>query len=258
MSAVSRPTIGITASLETVTSGPWVEPSAVVPIHYCEAVQRAGGRAVLLVPDPADAAEPDEILDLVRRGAHHGRGGRRRPVALRRASAIPRTHPVTPLRDEFELALVHAAEARDLPLLGICRGMEVLNVAHGGTLEQHLPDVVGHDGHAAHARRVRPAPRAPGARLAGRPRGRAPSAPRCAASTTRACARWGRGCGRRRGRIWRTASSRASSAGPRVRPRRALASRGGRDKPGHRRARRGCKKAAIAHKTGLTSVLTPP
>ena len=58
------------------------------------------------------------------------------------------THPVAPLRDEFELALVHAAEARDMPLLGICRGMEVLNVAHGGTLEQHLPDAVGHDDHA--------------------------------------------------------------------------------------------------------------
>jgi putative glutamine amidotransferase len=144
---VSRPTIGITASLETVTSGPWVELSAVVPIHYCEAVQRAGGRTVLLVPDPADAAEPDEILDLVDGVLITGAAGDVDPSRYG-AEPHPETHPVTPLRDEFELALVHAAEARDMPLLGICRGMELLNVAHGGTLEQHLPDVVGHDGHA--------------------------------------------------------------------------------------------------------------
>jgi putative glutamine amidotransferase len=144
---VSRPTIGITASLETVTSGPWVELSAVVPIHYCEAVQRAGGRAVLLVPDPADAAEPDEILDLVDGVLITGAAGDVDPSRYG-AEPHPETHPVEPLRDEFELSLVHAASARDMPLLGICRGMEVLNVAHGGTLEQHLPDVIGHTDHA--------------------------------------------------------------------------------------------------------------
>jgi putative glutamine amidotransferase len=144
---VSRPTIGITASLETVTSGPWVEASAVVPIHYCEAVQRAGGRAVLLVPDPADAAEPQELLDLVDAVLVTGAAGDVDPARYG-AERHPATQPVSPVRDDFELALVHAAEARDLPLLGICRGMEVLNVAHGGTLEQHLPDAVGHDAHA--------------------------------------------------------------------------------------------------------------
>ena len=130
-----------------MTSGPWVEPSAVVPIHYGEAVQRAGGRAVLLVPDPADAAEPDEILDLVDGVLITGAAGDVDPSRYG-AQPHPETHPVEPLRDEFELSLVHAAAARDMPLLGICRGMEVLNVAHGGTLEQHLPDVVGHTDHA--------------------------------------------------------------------------------------------------------------
>jgi len=144
---VSRPTIGITASLETVTSGPWVDPSAVVPIHYCESVQRAGGRAVLLVPDPVDAAEPDEILDLVDAVLITGAAGNVDPARYD-ATPHPETHPVAPVRDDFELALVHAAEARDLPLLGICRGMEVFNVAHRGTLEQHLPDTVGHTRHA--------------------------------------------------------------------------------------------------------------
>ncbi len=144
---MSRPTIGITASLETVTSGPWTEPSAVVPIHYCEAVQRAGGRAVLLVPDPADAADPEGVLDLIDGVLITGAAGDVDPSRYG-AERHLETHPVTPLRDDFELALVHAAEARDRPLLGICRGMEVLNVAHGGTLEQHLPDAVGHDAHA--------------------------------------------------------------------------------------------------------------
>ena len=144
---MSRPTIGITASLESVTSGPWVEPSAVVPIHYCEAVQRAGGRAVLLVPDASDAADPGEILDLVDAVLVTGAAGDVDPARYG-AERHPETHPVAPLRDDFEFALVHAAEARDMPLLGICRGMEVFNVAHGGTLEQHLPDALGTDAHS--------------------------------------------------------------------------------------------------------------
>jgi putative glutamine amidotransferase len=144
---VSRPTIGITASLETVTSGPWVEPSAVVPIHYCEAVQRAGGRAVLLVPDAGDAADPGDLLELVDGVLITGAAGDVDPMRYG-AERHRETQTVAPVRDDFELALVQAAEALDLPLLGICRGMEVLNVAHGGTLEQHLPDVVGHTDHA--------------------------------------------------------------------------------------------------------------
>jgi putative glutamine amidotransferase len=144
---VSRPTIGITASVETVIFGPWVDPSAVVPVPYSESVQRAGGRAVLLVPDSADAAEPAELLELVDGVIVTGAAGDVDPARYG-AERHPETHPVAPLRDEFELALVRAAEARDLPLLGICRGMEVLNVAHGGSLDQHLPDTVGHETHA--------------------------------------------------------------------------------------------------------------
>lgn len=144
---MSRPTIGITASLETVTSGPWVDASAVVPVHYCEAVQRAGGRAVLLVPDPRDAAAPGELLDLVDGILVTGAAGDIDPA---RYGGSPHTEtvPVAALRDDFELALVRAATERDVPVLGICRGMHVVNVAHGGTLEQHLPDAVGHDRHA--------------------------------------------------------------------------------------------------------------
>jgi putative glutamine amidotransferase len=145
---VSRPTIGITASLETVTSGPWVEPSALVPVHYCEAVQAAGGRAVLVVPDPQDAADPTDVLDLVDGLLVTGAAGDLDPDRYGDSERHAETHPVVGLRDDFELALVRGAEARDLPLLGICRGMQVVNVAHGGSLEQHLPDVVGHERHA--------------------------------------------------------------------------------------------------------------
>ncbi len=144
---MSRPTIGITASLDTVTSGPWVEESAVVPIHYCQAVQRAGGRPVLLVPDERDAQDPSELLDLVDAVLITGAAGDIDPARYGQPPS-PFTHPVPSVRDEFELALVRAAGESELPLLGVCRGMQVINVAHGGTLEQHLPDLVGHESHA--------------------------------------------------------------------------------------------------------------
>jgi len=144
---VTRPTIGITASLETVTSGEWVEDSAAVPINYVDAVRRAGGRAVLLVPDPDDARDPAAVLDLVDGVVVTGAAGDVDPARYG-AAPDPATHPVAPVRDDYELALVRAAEERGVPVLGICRGMQVVNVAHGGTLVQHLPDVVGHDRHA--------------------------------------------------------------------------------------------------------------
>jgi putative glutamine amidotransferase len=168
---VSRPTIGITASLDTVTSGPWVEESAVVPIHYTRAVQRAGGRPVLLVPDERDAADPGELLDLVDGVIVTGAAGDVDPARYGEQPG-PHTHPVPAVRDEFEIALVRAAGERDLPLLGICRGMQVLNVAHGGSLEQHLPDLVGHETHAMEpgtfgGHRVRVAPGSAAARAVG-------------------------------------------------------------------------------------------
>ena len=142
-----RPTIGITASQETVTAGPWVEESALVPVHYVQAVQRAGGRAILLAPDAEDAAEPSGVLELVDGVIVTGAAGDVDPA---RYGAEPHaeTRPVAGTRDDYELALVRAAGDRGVPLLGICRGMQVVNVAHGGTLVQHLPDALGHARHA--------------------------------------------------------------------------------------------------------------
>ncbi len=142
-----RPTIGITAALETVASGGWVEDSAVVPILYVRAVQRAGGRAILLAPDPDDAADPAAVLDLVDGVVVTGAAGDVDPAHYG-ARPHPATSPVASVRDDYELALVRAAAERGTPLLGICRGMQVVNVAHGGTLVQHLPDAVGHERHA--------------------------------------------------------------------------------------------------------------
>jgi putative glutamine amidotransferase len=141
-----RPTIAITCSVGDIRSGEWDEHAAYSPIAYVRSVQRAGARAILLVADEEDAADPRELLERIDGVIISGGGS---DVAPRRYSQPP--HPATaaeePGRDDFELALARAARERDLPLLGICRGMQLLNVAYGGTLHQHLPDTLGHDEH---------------------------------------------------------------------------------------------------------------
>ena len=147
MNGESRPTIGITAATEDVSYGVWSDvPAVVSPASYVRAVQRAGGRAVLLLPDPEDAEDPERLLDLIDALIVTGGAGDVDP-ALYNQEAHPETGPVQEERDAYELALVRAAIERRMPVLGICRGMQVLNVAYGGGIEQHLPDVVGHEDH---------------------------------------------------------------------------------------------------------------
>jgi putative glutamine amidotransferase len=112
---------------------------------YVQAIQRAGAIAVLLPPDPELTVDPDEILDRV--DALLLAGGSDVDPANYGQVCHPETVGLVPARDEFELALITRAIERDMPALGICRGMQVLNIARGGTLIQHVPDVVAHDAH---------------------------------------------------------------------------------------------------------------
>lgn len=137
-----RPIIGITSYAEEARWGVWSVPAALIPLAYVQAVERAGGRP-LLVPPSSDGI--DETL-----GALDGllfSGGSDLDPDLYGAVAHPETNGIRLERDRAELALLEAALARDLPVLAVCRGSQVLNVARGGDLVQHLPEVVGDEKH---------------------------------------------------------------------------------------------------------------
>jgi len=141
--AASAPLIGVTTYLEQAQSGVWDVRASFLPKVYIDAVTDAGGIAVLLPPQPADDTVARTVL-----GALDGlivSGGadvdpRRYGQSPHERTGAPRTD-----RDEWEDLLLGAAVELELPFLGICRGAQMLNVALGGTLVQHLPDVVGSD-----------------------------------------------------------------------------------------------------------------
>jgi len=112
---------------------------------YPAAVQRAGALALVLPPDDAVVESPDLLLDRV--DGLLLAGGADVDPASYGAAPHPETGLVWPERDRFEIALAVRAIDRGLPVLGACRGMQILNVARGGTLQQHLPDVIGSDRH---------------------------------------------------------------------------------------------------------------
>jgi len=113
-----------------------------VPTDYVRAVVRAGGRPLLVPPSEDGVAETLEVLD----GLVFSGGSDLDPATYGH-EPHPETKGVVEERDRAELALLEAALARDMPVLAVCRGSQVLNVALGGDLVQHLPDVVGHDEH---------------------------------------------------------------------------------------------------------------
>ncbi|MZF90673.1 gamma-glutamyl-gamma-aminobutyrate hydrolase family protein [Streptomyces sp. SID5643] len=136
---MARPLIGVSTYLESGARwGVWELEAALLPVGYPRLVQRAGGLAAMLPPDdPERATEAVARLD----GLVIAGGPDVEPVRYG-AEREERTGPPAPDRDAWELALIDAALAAGVPLLGICRGMQLLNVALGGTLVQHI------DGHA--------------------------------------------------------------------------------------------------------------
>jgi putative glutamine amidotransferase len=142
---MARLAIGICTPLERARWGEWDLDAFLLPRSYVDAVHRAGALALLLAPDPALAEDPDEALDRID-GLMLAGGGDLDPATYG-AQPHPETIGSVPERDAFEVALVHRALQRDMPVLGICRGMQVMNVACGGTLHQHLPELLGHDEH---------------------------------------------------------------------------------------------------------------
>jgi putative glutamine amidotransferase len=137
-----RPIIGITSYAEEARWGVWDLPTALAPLAYVQAVEAAGGRP-LVVPPSLEGLE--ETLDVLNGIVFSG--GSDLDPDLYGAEAHPETIGIRSERDRAELALLEAALARDMPVLAICRGMQVLNVVRGGDLVQHLPDVVGDERH---------------------------------------------------------------------------------------------------------------
>jgi putative glutamine amidotransferase len=136
-------------ALEQARWSVWDQPAMLLARNYVDAVQLAGGLVLMLPPDAELVENPDEVLDLI-----DGLvlvGGADIDPASYGQEAHEATVETVPERDLFEIALVNAAIEREKPVLGICRGMQLINVARGGTLLQHLPE---HFGHGEHLRSI--------------------------------------------------------------------------------------------------------
>jgi putative glutamine amidotransferase len=144
----TRPVIGICTGLTRARWGVWDRPVALLPFDYITAIQQAGGLVLMIPPDPELEESPDEVLELID-GLILAGGNDLDPSAYG-ADRHAQTDHAVPERDRAELALSRGAIQRDMPLLGICRGMQVMNVACGGSLTQHLPDELGHEEHRPH------------------------------------------------------------------------------------------------------------
>jgi putative glutamine amidotransferase len=138
------PTIGITTYHMNANWRGWSEEGALLPWTYVKSIRNNGGRPVLLPPggDVSEAEATVAVLD----GIVIAGGGDINP-AIYGAAKHPKTDVNAPDRDSWELAVAEAAVRQGVPLLGICRGAQMLNIACGGTLHQHVPDLMGHERH---------------------------------------------------------------------------------------------------------------
>ena len=137
-----KPVIGITTYLTRARFGVWEDDAALVPAAYVQAVEAAGGRPLLVPPSTQAVEETLDALDGVLFS-----GGSDLDPEFYGQDAHAETNGVVPARDKGELALMRAALERDMPVLAVCRGSQIMNVALGGDLVQHLPDVVGDEKH---------------------------------------------------------------------------------------------------------------
>jgi putative glutamine amidotransferase len=143
---MARPLIGVCAAIERASFGVWKdEPATILPLSYSRAIHGAGGMMAMLPPDRRASEDPSELLNRI--DALVLGGGADIDPEDRGVERHPETLGTNPDRDRFEVALARGALERGIPLLGVCRGMQVLNVACGGTLDQHIPDRLGHEIH---------------------------------------------------------------------------------------------------------------
>lgn len=140
-----RPRIGLSTYLETATWGVWTRPAAIVPRVYLDAVTRSGGQPLLIPPVATDEAVLDVLDGLLLIG------GADVDPAFYHGVPHPETTQTRPERDSHEKRLFAGALDRGLPVLGVCRGAQLMTAALGGALHQHLPDLVGHTGHRPEA-----------------------------------------------------------------------------------------------------------
>jgi putative glutamine amidotransferase len=139
---MTRPVIGICSAVESARWAAWEVVVNLSPRNYSLSVNRAGGMALILPPDDVLAESPDEVLDML--DGLILAGGSDIDPASYGARPHPETGTTWPERDRFEIGLGTRALERDMPVLGVCRGMEMLNVIRGGTLDQHLDDLSLH------------------------------------------------------------------------------------------------------------------
>ena len=142
-----RPVIGITCFMrDTVVStafGDWERHAAVLPSAYISMVDKAGGTPLIIPP----AGDMTQILDGID-GLLVSGGPDISPSSYNEEPGAM-TKEFFPEQDEAEMGLIQGALDRDMPILGVCRGMQILCVAHGGSMHQHLDETPGHEGHGA-------------------------------------------------------------------------------------------------------------